>query len=133
MPRQSVLIADGNRRLADVMAQLIADEPGFQLVGVAHDAPTALEHAERRQPDVILVSERIDEVEGVELCVALRPVAPDATLLVWSHDVPRTAARAPVVDGVLDRGMTFRELLKAISKVRRIRLDPRPTLSDLRL
>ena len=133
MTRQSVLIADGNRRLADLMGQLLADEPGFRMVGIAHDASDALAAAERFRPDVVLVSEHIGNGDGLELCASLRPLLPDATLLVWSNDVTRTEVRTPVVDGVLDRGMTFRELLKAISRVRKIQLDPRPRMSELRL
>ena len=133
MTRQGVLIADGNRRLADLMGQLLADEPGFHVVGIAHTAADALALAQQTAPDVVLASEQLGEVQGLELCASLRAKLPDATLLVWSHDVDHTPARPQVVDGVLDRGMTFRELLKAIGRVRRIRLEPRERLTELRL
>ena len=118
---QTVLLADGNERLADVIAQLLADEPGFRVVGVAHSCERAVELAREHSPDVALVSEEVGGVPGLQVCAALRAVARDATLLLWSHDVRKDHAVQPV-DGVLERGSTFRDLVRSLRKVRRIDL-----------
>ena len=119
---QTVLLADGNERLADVMAQLLADEPGFRVIGVAHTCDRAVELAAQHSPHVVLVSEEIAGVPGLQVCAALRAVARDATLLLWSHDVHRDQVAQPV-DGVLERGSSFRELVRSLRKVRRIDLS----------
>jgi DNA-binding NarL/FixJ family response regulator len=119
---QSVLLADGNERLADVMAQLLADEPGFRVVGIAHTCEQAVELARQHVPDVVLVSEEVGGVPGVQVCAALRSVVRDATLLMWSHDVSRGQVLPPV-DGTLERGSSFRELVRSLRKVRRIDLS----------
>lgn len=116
---QTVLLADGNERLADVMAQLLADEPGFRVTGIAHTCDRAVELATQHSPDVVLVSEEVAGVPGVEICAAVRGVARDATLLMWSHDVDRDQVVQPV-DGVLERGSSFRELVRSLRRVRRI-------------
>ena len=118
---QTVLLADGNERLADVMAQLLADEPGFRVVGIAHTCERAVELAREHTPDVVLVSEEIAGVPGLQVCAALRSVVRNATLLMWSHDVGRAQAIQPV-DGILERGSSFRELVRSLRKVRRIDL-----------
>lgn len=118
---QTVLLADGNERLADVMAQLLADEPGFRVIGVAHACERAVELAAQHSPDVVLVSEEVDGVPGIQVCAALRAVARDATLLLWSHDVHRDQVAQPV-DGILERGSSFRELVRFLRRVRRIDL-----------
>ena len=119
---QTVLLADGNERLADVMAQLLADEPGFRVVGVAHTCDEAVELARQHSPDVVLVSEDVRGVPGLQVCAALRAVVRDATLLKWSHDVDRDQVVQPV-DGILERGSSFRELVRSLRKVRRIDLS----------
>lgn len=116
---QTVLLADGNERLADVMAQLLADEPGFRVVGIAHTCERAVELAATHSPDVVLVSEEVAGVPGLQVCAALRAVARDATLLLWSHDVHRDQVVRPV-DGVLERGSSFRELVRSLRRVRRV-------------
>lgn len=118
---QTVLLADGNERLAGVIAQLLADEPGFRVVGVAHSCEQAVDLAREHSPEVVLVSEEVGGMPGLEVCAALRTVVRDATLLMWSHDVGRDQAVQPV-DGVLERGASFRELVRSLRKVRRIDL-----------
>lgn len=119
---QTVLLADGNERLADVMAQLLADEPGFRVVGVAHSCEQAVEMARQHTPDVVLVSEEVGGTPGDQVCAALRSAVRDATLLMWSHDVSRDHV-VPPVDGILERGSSFRELVRSLRKVRRIDLS----------
>ena len=116
---QTVLLADGNERLADVMAQLLADEPGFRVVGVAHTCEQAVALADQHGPELVLVSETVGGVPGLQVCAAVRAVARDATLLMWSHDVSRDEVVQPV-DGVLERGSSFRELVRSLRRVRRI-------------
>ena len=123
---QTVLLADGNERLADVMAQLLADEPGFRVVGVAHTCDQAVELARAQSPELVLVSETVGGVPGLQVCAAVRAVAREATLLMWSHDVGRDHVVRPV-DGLLERGSSFRELVRSLRKVRRIDLTDAAT------
>ena len=116
----TVLIADGHARLAEIMAQLLADEPGFEVLPVVDTPADAVEAAHARHPDVVLVSERLGQDPGLAVCAAVRAEIPDATVLVWSHSPDRVAPRDDV-DGVLERGMTFRELVRAIRSARRAR------------
>lgn len=112
----SVLIADSNARLARLLAELLADERDFAVLGVCSTPEQALEAAAADRPDVVLVSERLSGRPGVEVCATLRALLPDATLLLWSHH----PARQPVgaVDGLLERGMTFRDLVDVVRRAR---------------
>ncbi len=110
----TVLIADSHARLAEIMAQLLADEPGFDVLPVVDTASDTLAVVQAHRPDVVLVSERLGADAGVAVCAAVRAATSTTTVLVWSHQPERVEAGQPDVDGVLERGMTFRELVRAI-------------------
>ncbi len=110
----SVLVADSNPRLAAIIAQLLADEPSFSVVDVVDSAEAALVAARTSRPAAVLVDRRFPDGSGEAVCAALRASVPDTAVLLWSYGTERTAAQVPGVDAVLERGMTFRELVGAI-------------------
>jgi CheY-like chemotaxis protein len=120
-PSTTVMIVDGNRRLGHVMGQLLDDDPRFTLTAVVSTAEAAAQAAKDRQPDVVLVSQHLRPV-----CAQLRAAAPECTLLLWTHD--GEAAPEPEVDGVLERGMTYRELAGALRDARRRPREPRQVI-----
>ena len=115
MKPAKVLLADANAKLAQVIADLLSDEPGYTVVGVVDTAAAALLAARRRRPEVVLVDPKLNDSSGVALCAALRAAAPEAAVLLWSHGTERP--EAVEVDGLLERGMTFRELVQALDEV----------------
>ena len=117
MKLAKVLIADANAKLAQVIADLLGDEPGYVVVGVVDSAAAALLIARRRHPAVVLVDPKLTDTSGLALCAALRAAAPDAAVLLWSHATDRPHDGVEV-DGLLERGMTFRELVHAMDAVR---------------
>lgn len=127
----TVVIADANRRLAEIMGQLFDDDHRFDVVGVVATAEAADRVARTRHPDVVLVSQHLDEESGTTACARLRTAAPQAALLLWSHDTRQTAAQAPDVDAILARGMTYRELAQAIRDVSARPASVRPRVVDL--
>jgi DNA-binding NarL/FixJ family response regulator len=110
---------DGNKSLAGVLGELIADEPGFALAGCATSGDAALRLADRCDVDVALVDERLDDALSTEVLHGLRERCPDAVLLVWSYDTVHTVVED--ADGVLERGMTFREVVRSVRAVLRAR------------
>lgn len=111
---KTVLIADENRRLGELMGQLLDDDERFRVVGVVSTQAAALRCAKEHQPDVVLVSYVMNGALGTALCSALRAMSPGSALLLWTHDVEGTQAADPDVDGVIERGMTYRDLARAI-------------------
>jgi DNA-binding NarL/FixJ family response regulator len=107
-----VLIADNNEKLAAVIAQLLADEPGFHVVDVVSTAAAAVIAAHKNPPAVVLVDRDLHDVPGLSLCSALRAAVPDAVLLLWSHDPHANRDDFVDVDGLVERGMTYRGLVE---------------------
>jgi DNA-binding NarL/FixJ family response regulator len=114
-----VLVADGNASFAGIVGELLDDEPGFSLVGTARTGQEVVDVARACRPDVVLVDERLDGSLHSEVLPRLRDACPSAVVLLWSHHVVHTAVTD--VDGVLERGMTFRELVRAVRAALRSR------------
>jgi signal transduction histidine kinase/CheY-like chemotaxis protein len=68
--RLRVLIVDDDRDAADLIGELVR-ELGHDVL-VAHDAPTALRHAEESGPHVALVDVGLPEMDGYQLAQRLR-------------------------------------------------------------
>lgn len=112
MKPAKVLLADANAKLAQVIADLLGDEPGYTVVGVVDTAAAALLAARRRRPEIVLVDPKLNDATGLALCAALRAAAPEALVLLWSHGTERPGDVE--VDGLIERGMTFRQLVHAL-------------------
>ena len=115
-----VLIVEDNRRVAELLCELLDDEPDLLLLASCRDAGTAIECAQRLNPDVVLVSGRVGAVSGSALCKVLRRLLPPALLLLWSDAASSAAVRTPepgsAVDVVLDRGVSYRDLTRTLRR-----------------
>jgi DNA-binding NarL/FixJ family response regulator len=126
VPRARIAVVDGNAALAGVLAELLADEPGFEVVGTAVTGAQATALARQCTADVFLVDERLDEALSDEVLDALRTACPSAAVVLWSHHPVHTVAER--VDAVVQRGLTFRELARVLRRV----VQDRPDVVDLR-
>jgi DNA-binding NarL/FixJ family response regulator len=106
-----VLVVDAHPALAHLVHELLADEPGFTVVGRVATASAALALLARTPVDVIVLSDQLDDVPGLAVLSPLRAAAPDAVLALW------TTGLAPLPEGAdihIDRGATFRELVRGL-------------------
>jgi DNA-binding NarL/FixJ family response regulator len=110
-----VLIADANVHLAEVMRQLLNDEKGFRVTALAHTPDETLAVARRDRPDVVLLDPNLVRVRD-DLCAALHQVLPSVILLMWSNSRKTGAVSEPHVQGIVQRGATYRQLVHAIKE-----------------
>lgn len=118
MPSTSILLADGHQRLAAILASLLDDEHDLRVVGITRTASDTLVVSARMRPDVVLLDGRLPGGSPGSVVTGLRATVPDAAVLVWSHE-PRLTAQQLDVDGILERGCTFREVVREIRRTRR--------------
>lgn len=114
----SVLLVDANVHLAALIEQLLHDEPDFEVLGVAHTADEALTRVRRDRPDVVLVDPKLQPGPPHGLCAALHDASPHVAVLLWVHATESGATHEPHVDGTLQRGMTFRDLVDAVTQAK---------------
>jgi response regulator of citrate/malate metabolism len=96
-----VLIVDDDFMVAKVHAGFIQRTPGFAVVGAAHTGADALLKTKELQPDLVLLDIHLPDVNGLDLMLQLREVAPRLDVLVISAarevETVRRALRGGIV------------------------------------
>ena len=117
-----VLVADDHRLMREGTAALFDSDDRLEVVGLASDGREALELAERRGPDVVLLDLNMPGVGGLEACAALRErdSAPEVLMLTVSDEEPDLYAALRVgASGYLLKDMAPSELIEAVLAVAR--------------
>jgi DNA-binding NarL/FixJ family response regulator len=78
-----ILIADDQRLFADGLRVVIESRaPEFKVVGIAANGKEAVETAERKRPDIVLMDVRMPEMDGVEATRRLHESHPEIKILI---------------------------------------------------
>lgn len=77
-----LLVVDDHQLFRRGLMALLAQEPGFSVVGEAGDATAAMGLAARLRPDLVLLDNHMPGVTGVDAIAALKTAAPEARVLM---------------------------------------------------
>lgn len=116
-PKIRILLAEDNELFRLGTASLIGTQADMEIVGEAHDGPSAIAAYERTKPDVAIVDLRMPHLDGVQVTAALVAQQPPARVLVLTHyqgdeDIAK-ALRAGAL-GYLSKDTPGEEVLRAI-------------------
>ena len=90
-----VLVVDDHSLLRTGVANIINQEPGFEVVAEAANGRDAIEAFITHRPDVVLMDLRMPEMEGVEAVRRIREIDPQARVVVLTtYDADEDIARA---------------------------------------
>lgn len=92
-----VLVVDDDYRVADLHAQCTRSIPGFEVVGMAHTAATAIHQAQELRPDLVLLDQYLPDGRGTDIVGQL---GCDVIMLTAASDAD--AVRAALGRGVLN-------------------------------
>ena len=115
--RIRVVVADDHPLIRSGLARLIAAEPDLELVGTAADGVSAVEVAEREQPDVVVLDLSMPLLDGVTAAEEIGQRSPDVRVLVLSsyvQEVVVTSAFNAGVSGYLAKDVAAAEVLDGI-------------------
>ena len=115
-----VLIVDDQRVVRDGLTALLEAVDGLELVGAAENGAHALQLAEQRHPDVVLMDLRMPVMDGVEATQQLRTRMPDVAVVVLTthaDDDSIFAALRAGARGYLTKDAGAAEIARAISVV----------------
>lgn len=115
-----ILLADDFDSFRCMVAAMLGEQPGLDVIAVAADGLAAVQKAEQLQPDLIILDISLPMLNGIEAARWIRRVSPESTILFLSgitlSDVAEEALRTGAVGYVVkvDAG---KELLLAINAV----------------
>jgi DNA-binding NarL/FixJ family response regulator len=87
-----VLIVDDSAPFRDVLREVVAVTPGMVHVGEAASGETAIEAAERLDPQMVIIDKRMPGLGGFETARRIRAALPGAVIVLASAEPPRDDA-----------------------------------------
>jgi DNA-binding NarL/FixJ family response regulator len=112
-----VLVVDDHPVLRAGLEAVLRAEPGFVCVGVAADGAAMAQAMERTAPDVIVLDRHLGDVDGLQLCAALRAAYGGPQVVIytadWDPDLD-TRARAAGAAATVAKERAVDELFDAL-------------------
>ena len=94
-----VLLVDGHAMFAELLAELLATDPGFFVVGIADSGHVAIEVATQTRPEVIVIDSRLPGEDGVTIATRLRHALPDAQIVILAGEDDAELIRSALAVG----------------------------------
>jgi DNA-binding NarL/FixJ family response regulator len=123
------LIADDHAVVRAGLRMVLARAPNIQVVGEAGSGEAAVELAELRRPDVVVMDLRMGDMDGVEAAAAIRRTVPEARVCLFTAQGERSLlprGRAAGCRGFLHKEASPDTIVRAIEAVAEDRefIDP---------
>jgi two-component system, NarL family, response regulator DevR len=112
-----LLLADDHALVREGLRQLLADEPGLEVVGEAADAGEAVEAAARLEPDLVLLDILMPGGSGIEALRRIRARSPAVRVLMLTSVAQGEAVREALAAGAagyLLKDVSRADLLRAV-------------------
>ena len=135
-----ILLCDDHELVRKGLRTLLAEVPGYEVVGEAGDAEEAVSETARLAPDIVVMDVRLPGRSGIEACRDIRSAHPDTRVLMLTSFADDDALFSSIMAGAagyLLKQVRGTDLVGAIREVAagRSLLDPQVTarvLSRLR-
>ncbi|HZT17689.1 MAG TPA: response regulator transcription factor [Gaiellaceae bacterium] len=116
----TTLIVDDHEVVREGLRLSLSRAPHIRVVGEAADGASAVELAQRRKPDVVIMDVRMPGMDGLEATRLLAEQAPDAKVLIFTAYSERSLLGRGLESGA--KGYILKEaphqtLVRAIEKV----------------
>jgi len=110
--KRRILVVDDERSVADTLTEILFAS-GFEAVA-AYDGWSALDAAERFQPDFLLSDVLMPRMNGVELALAVHSLHPAVKILLFSGQV----GISEILEAGQKRGLAFELIAKPIHPIK---------------
>jgi DNA-binding NarL/FixJ family response regulator len=116
-----VVIADDDAAFAQLLATLVNDVQGFEVVGIAADGEEAVQLAIWQDADVVLMDIDMPKIDGLRATELLRKSKPRACVLFVSgvEDERTTRARGAGAAGFIPKTRAAEQLEAVLQALRR--------------
>ena len=94
-----VLIVEDTQHVRNMLSTMLSID-GFDVVGEAHDGPSAVELADKVEADVVVVDYKMPGMDGVETARLIKRNRPDQHVILYTAFVDTEIERAAAEVGV---------------------------------
>jgi len=84
LSKRSVLIADGDPLLQDLLSLMVEQDAELEVVGKARDGRAAIQLVARLAPELVLLDERLPPLDGLQVLERILAERPDTRVLVMT-------------------------------------------------
>jgi len=117
-----IVLVDDQEMVRVGFRMILEAETDFSIVGEANDGRSAIEVAERANPDVILMDVRMPKIDGIEACATIRDRSPSTMVMMLTtfdlDDYVHAALRAGA-SGFMLKDAPAEQLVDAIRIIAR--------------
>ena len=117
-----ILIADDHELMREGLISILRNQPDFEIVGMAESGEQAINMANAKKPDVILMDIVMKGMTGIEATRWIKEQNPEIKIILVSGEVNKDFISAGVksgIDGYLPKDSDQETLLNAIQVVMR--------------
>jgi DNA-binding NarL/FixJ family response regulator len=118
--RTRVFLIEDHRMVREALCEVLAKDPGIEVVGQAGDAADGLSQATALQPDVVVLDIRLPDLNGIEVLARLRDARVAARIVALSAFSDKRFVTAMVragAAGYVTKSAAGTELVRAIHAV----------------
>jgi DNA-binding NarL/FixJ family response regulator len=112
-----IAIAEDQRLIRELLAAVLANEDGFEIVGQADNGRDAIALVQSAQPDMLVLDVGLPDIDGIEVARSVRKAHPNLRILALSvHEEPQFVQRMlkAGADGYVVKSAAAAELMGAI-------------------
>lgn len=137
-PPITIFIVDDHEVVREGLSAILEAEPGFEVVGQAENAESALEQLEALNPTVVIVDYRLPRLDGLELCREIAEHRLRSQIVVLSVSIDENVVERAFLAGArayVVKDVESSELKRAVRAAARgeTTIDPKVTGRILRL
>lgn len=128
-PRIKIVIVDDHPLIIEGLVKLLSKKQKFEIVGSFINGLDFLAFLKTSAIDIVLLDIMLPDINGMELCMEIKSIAPDTIVLALSNHEERGAILKMLengANGYLLKNVSVDELLNCISEA----LDGRITFSE---
>lgn len=126
-----VVIVDDEPLARERLRRLIAEFPGYEVVGEAGDGESAIEIIREEEPDVVLLDVRMGMVDGLQVARAINEEdMPPAIIFITAYPEHALSAFDAQADAYLLKPVRKEKLREALQRVRKLSRAQKPTIAN---
>lgn len=125
-----VVIVDDEPLARERLRRLVAEFPGYEIVGEAGDGEAAIEIIRDEEPDVVLLDVRMGMVDGLQVARAIKEEdMPPAIIFITAYPEHALSAFDAQGDAYLLKPVRKEKLKEALQRVRKLSRAQKPTIA----